>query len=114
MCTNYPNLPLIQERFWNRIKDLEIIEEINYLEFEVEVFPQVWGSTALGFGGVGGQVITNAYTTVIYETGSGIYGVFFNERLAYIIENPNHLFFEDLNNRNMECCSRASKYRKED
>ena len=114
MFADYPNLPLIQERFWNRIKGLESIEEINHLEFIVHVFPQIWSSTALGFGGIGGQVMTNAYTTVIYETGSGIYGVFFNERLAYIIENPNRLFFEELNNRNMECFSRAGKYRKED
>ena len=28
-------------------------------------FPQVWSSTALGFGGCGGQAITQAQTTVI-------------------------------------------------
>ncbi len=37
-------------------------------ELEVDVFPQGWGSTALGYPGIGGQAMTSAYTVVIsYE-----------------------------------------------
>ena len=60
-----PNLPLIQERFFNNIQDELIQNNIHYPEFEViSVFSQTWGSTALGFGGIGGQAITSAYTTI--------------------------------------------------
>lgn len=31
----------------------------------VAMFPQTWPSTALGFGGVGGRAVTDAYTTVV-------------------------------------------------
>lgn len=31
------------------------------------MFPQAWGSTSLGFGGIGGQAMTSAYTTVITD-----------------------------------------------
>ena len=97
----YPNLPLIQERIWNAIKDLDFIQNTKYYpEFEVYVFPQTWGSTALGFGGIGGQAI--------------IYGVFFINRLAYVIESPNDKFFEDLQRGNMSDCAMAGKYRRKD
>ncbi|MNR71312.1 hypothetical protein D3C71_19270 [compost metagenome] len=34
-------------------------------EVEVVMFPQTWGSTALGYGGIGGAAITSAYTVVV-------------------------------------------------
>jgi len=37
-------------------------------EVEVVMFPQTWGSTALGYGGIGGAAMTPAYTVVVsYE-----------------------------------------------
>ena len=30
MMKEYPNLPLIQERFWNAIKDLDVIQNTKY------------------------------------------------------------------------------------
>lgn len=45
------------------------------------VYPQTWGSTTLGFGGIGGSVMTTAPTTAI-EVNGKIY-VFFGERFAY-------------------------------
>lgn len=33
-------------------------------DFQMYVFEQSWGSTALGFGGIGGQAITSARTYV--------------------------------------------------
>ena len=35
-------------------------------DFELHTFEQTWGSTALGFGGVGGQAITTARTYVLF------------------------------------------------
>ena len=61
-----PNLPLIQERFFNSIQSDLIQNDIRYPEFEIiDLFSQDWGSTALGFGGIGGCAITSAYTTII-------------------------------------------------
>lgn len=68
--------------------------------FEVYVFEQTWGSTALGFGGIGGSALTTAWTHVIM-TSDGKYHVFFNGRHAYTIENPTDKFKSDLVNRYM-------------
>lgn len=34
-------------------------------EVDVLMFPQSWGSTALGYGGIGGAAVTPAYTVVV-------------------------------------------------
>ena len=98
---NLPCLPLIQERFYNAIKDKENFNIKYYPDFEMFMFPQTWGDTSLGFGGIGGQAITSAYTTVVTDNTSGWCGVFFNEGLAYTIKDPNQNFYEDLRNMNM-------------
>lgn len=105
-----PCLPLIQERFFNAIKEDLKSENVRYPEFEVTVFSQGWGSTSLGFGGIGGQAMTDAYTTVIQEQRIGWVGVFFGECLAYVIKNPAQTFFEDLQKQNMASCNKQSKY----
>ena len=33
--------------------------------YEINIFDQLWGSTALGFGGIGGQTMTTATTVVL-------------------------------------------------
>ena len=73
--------------------------EIDPNQLEVYHFPQMWGSTALGFGGIGGQAMTTAYTTVITYGIEAV--VYFNGRLAYRIERVNQTFFEDLNKHDM-------------
>ena len=65
------------------------------------MFPQTWGSTALGFGGIGGQAITSAYVCVIESNLVGQYAVYFGGRLAYVIERPNSQFFIDISGRRM-------------
>lgn len=52
-----PCLPLIAERHINAVKSLGV--DYKYTDLSLRVFPQVWGSTALGFGGIGGQAMTN-------------------------------------------------------
>lgn len=107
-----PNLPLIQERFFNSIQSDLIQNNIRYPEFEViNVFSQTWGSTALGFGDIGGQAITSAYTTIIESVDLGYVAVFFGERMAYVIKHPNEKFVEDIKKRNM--CSVVSHYKYE-
>ena len=83
------------------------------LEFEAEVFPQIWSSTAGGFsrpGYLSGQEMTMTYTTVmktmIYigkERKEHIfYGIFFGNRSAYMVYDPTETFFTDLKNKKLK------------
>lgn len=65
------------------------------------MFTQTWGSTALGFGGIGGQAITSAYVCIIESDLVGYFAVYFGGRLAYVIERPNEKFIEDVTNHRM-------------
>lgn len=76
--------------------------------FEVYVFEQTWGSTALGFDGIGGSALTTAWTHVVM-TSDGKYHVFFNGRHAYSIENPTEKFKEDLEKRFMVSIKEAKE-----
>ena len=53
-------------------------------DFDIYVFPQTWGSTSLGFGGIGGQMMTEANTCVLISMGPdpNCY-VYFAGRFAY-------------------------------
>ena len=76
------------------------------------MFSQSWSSTALGFGGLGGQAITPAYTVIIEsEHGLG-FCVYFNGRLAYRIQKPNDHFYGDIIHQRMAQVSESSKYEK--
>lgn len=46
------------------------------------VYPQTWPSSALGFGGIGGDMLTTAPTTAIESKGK--VHVFFGSKLAYV------------------------------
>jgi hypothetical protein len=65
------------------------------------MFPQTWSSTALGFGGIGGQAITSAYVCVIQSNLVGGYAVYFGGRFAYMIDRPNEKFIEDIERHRM-------------
>lgn len=65
------------------------------------MFPQTWSSTALGFGGIGGQAISSAYVCVIESNLVGGYAVYFGGRLAYVINRPNEKFWEDIAQKRM-------------
>ncbi len=79
-------------------------------EIEVYVFPQTWGSTALGFGGIGGQAITSSNTTVLYSYYTGMAWVYFGSVLAYKIKDPTQQFFEDLYKHEMKPCGHTNIY----
>lgn len=79
-------------------------------ERDVKVFhfPETWGSTALGFGGIGGAAMTTAYTTVVM---SGIdAAVYFDGMLAYVVESPNDQFIQDVAKHNMASVAESPKY----
>lgn len=96
----------------------ELSRRPQFSEIGVVVFPQTWGSTALGYGGVGGAAMTTAYTVVCSD---GInHCIYFGcGRLAYSI-NINDLdhdgrinFTKDIADHCMADCADAhSRYSK--
>lgn len=80
-------------------------------DFELYTFEQTWESTALGFGGIGGQAITSARTYVfipmnchqkcfVYFAGRFAYAVYYSEK-----------FMEDVLKRNVASISESGKYK---
>lgn len=94
MHLGFPCLPLVKERFFLMVVSKK--PDYRIPEVSMYMFPQVWGSTALGFEGIGGCALTTAYTVVVCDEENKLYGVFFDERPAYLVENPSEVFFEDL------------------
>ena len=73
---------------------------------EVVMFQQAWSSTALGFGGIGGQTITSAYTVAVIGP-CGDACVYFAGRFAYHIKRPNAQFYEDVAGRGLKSVAGA-------
>lgn len=79
-------------------------------EHDVDVlmlWQQMWGSTALGFGGIGGAAMTTADVVLVRTYPST--AIYFGGRLAYVIQNPNKTFWEDVAARQMCNVSSAKK-----
>jgi hypothetical protein len=74
------------------------------------MFVQTWGSTALGFGGIGGAAMTDAYTVILKSLHTNEHLVYFDGRFAYSVKLPNMEFYEDISLRNMAEISQHGKY----
>lgn len=102
-----------QNRDWehfSKTKQDRFIEQVRRpTKYDIEViamFPQTWGSTALGFGGIGGAAMTTAYTIVIRH---GIeFCVYFGERFAYRVKCRGQEIYEDIHKQSMARVSDAS------
>jgi hypothetical protein len=81
--------------------------------FSVQMFPQVWSSTAGAFcnrNTVAGACMTMQYTTIITLNiiarkdveSHTFFGIFFGNKLGYIIEHPTKKFFDDMHKHNMK------------
>lgn len=75
----------IQECIDKATKILEI-DQSKTDEYEVMMWKQTWGDTSCGFGGIGGQMITSAYTVAIVDSSFSKCIVFHDMRLAYETE----------------------------
>lgn len=75
----------------------------------VSMFEQTWGSTSLGFGGIGGAAMTTAFTSVI-QADENTFAVYFHERFAYEVLNPTDQFFKDVENKRVASRRMASLY----
>ena len=111
-----------EDRDWEHYRktkeDRRVKKSSKHTEYHISVhsmFPQTWSSTALGFGGIGGQAITAAYTIILESDQGAGYCVYFGGRFAYRIVNPNEKFLEDIARRYMSEVSGAkTKYEKVD
>lgn len=65
------------------------------------MFSQTWGSTALGFGGIGGSAITTAYTIIIANVHTREFCVYFGGRFAYKVKKPTEEFFNSVKSSDM-------------
>ena len=120
--SRYPDLEWIELNITANIKRLhpEWSNKIHVSNFDIQMFPQLWGSTAGGFeapGMVAGAAMTTEYTTVIRltiymldEENITVYGVYFGNRPAYLVENANETFLTDLQNKNLKSKYEAEKY----
>lgn len=89
----------------------KVTKERRPTTYDVEVyamFVQTWGSTALGFGGMGGAAMTPAYTIIIKRANE--YAVYFSGRFAYKVKNPNNTFFDNIKIQNMKAVRHATAY----
>lgn len=118
----FPNLEEIEQtvldklkkypEYKERMESKDLTRKIPVYENDFYMFPQMWGSTTLGFGGVGGCAMTQAYTVVVWNRVLEYSFVFFDGRLAYAVKSPNEKFLNDLRSFDMTECYKANKYGK--
>ena len=78
-------------------------------ECDVYSWPQTWGSTAIGFGGMGGASMTTAQTTLVRHNNK--WAVYFGQRLAYLLDKPvTSAFTNDFQTRSMRPVEDCGKY----
>lgn len=104
-----------KRRHWGRRPRISVEADEAYFrrpyedEIGVVLFPQTWGSTALGFNGIGGAAMTDAYTVAIRGQ-SGEMAVYFGGRFAYLIKKPNERFHQDIAHHAMTDVRHAVSY----
>lgn len=77
------------------------------------MFPQTWGSTALGHGGMGGASMTTAYTIVLECQHTQEYLVYFGSQFCYKVSRRSknlELFRQDLSKQNLASKKQSEKY----
>lgn len=126
MVMRVPNLELVlykaqqllsrDKEFVDVLAERRKTEKHLRIDFTLEVFPQMWGSTCTGFDitengepTVGGCAMTEEYTIVIHERTTDCYCVFFGEQPCYKVTNANKDFYDDLKNHRMASLSEAKK-----
>ena len=117
--TKLPNLELLMYKAMLYLEyDEEYVQKSKgkTLNFTIETFPQIWGSTCTGFditeGGkatIGGSAMTTEYTTVVHEEMTETYVIFFGDRACYGVHNPTKEFYNDLIDRNLASLSESKK-----
>ena len=126
MRLNYPNLELLEYKARQLLSEDESFKEVlarkqgrnkyRHEEYVAHVFPQLWGSTCLGFDilednslAISGCAMTSAYTTVFHEVTTDTWVVFFGNNPCYKVTDANEEFLHDLAAQSMASLSEAKK-----
>lgn len=78
------------------------------------MYPQLWGSTALGHGGMGGASMSTAYTVVLECMDTQEYLVYFGGQLCYTVSRRSanfNVFIEDCKNQCLASKHKSGVYR---
>lgn len=89
----YDLTPVVEdaaERFEQTREDSNGVNIRQYLQ--VFSWPQLWGSTSCGFGGISGAAMTTAQTIVVKCMGVNTVLVYHNNKFAYSVDKPNKEF----------------------
>jgi hypothetical protein len=85
-------------------------------EVRVMMFAETWGSTACGYGGMGGAAMTPAYTVIVSY--GGVSAVYFGcGRLAYLVDHRDQSkkgrerFNADISRPGMASCGQEDRYK---
>jgi aspartate aminotransferase-like enzyme len=97
---------VVEVRTWSKDK-VEVARRPDLSELEVYSFPQTWGSTALGFDGIGGSALTTALTVIVMHGVEAC--VYFGGSFAYRIEEINETFRTDMQRYDMKSVTSARK-----
>lgn len=77
------------------------------------MFPQMWGSTALGHGGMGGAAITTAYTIVLECRSTQEFLIYFGGVMCYKVNRSSiniDTFMDDCKNQRLASKRDSEKY----
>lgn len=103
-----------EERTEAMSKTVSAVRRPNEHDFYVyAMFPQVWGSTALGHGGIGGSAITTAYTIILFCKKTQEYLVYFGGTFCYKVLSSSlnfDNFIDDCKNHCLASKNQKSRY----
>lgn len=97
------------------VRDNMKLGDLSPDDFDIYIFEQTWGSTALGFGGIGGQAMTTANTYVLIPNNAEVDSeclVYFAGKFAYSAPYS-EVFMGDVRANNMVSVRKRFKYYKE-
>lgn len=121
----HKGLPDLKYKRKDWVKSKEIGQDVfveetkrpDMYDVTIDMFPQTWSDTSLGFGGMAGQAFTSAYTVVVCCPDSQCWAVYNGGRFAYLIDYKKQsaegfkIFQEDLMNRNMAGQMKLGRYK---
>ena len=72
---------------------LQAADRLGTDDFHWEAWPQMWGDTSCGFGGISGQSMTEAQTMIAFLSRDTRVVVFHCGRYAYEVTHPSEEFW---------------------
>lgn len=126
MKIKLPNLELLEYQAKLALKNNNILkakrriyyekegyEHYGDIELTCEMFSQLWENSNTAFDleeKKGPKIQTTAYVVVFYERVCNAYIVFVDNKLCYIVDNPNEFFKEDLQKHELRGIREAQEF----